>query len=175
MWTDKTFVYSIGQDVRRVVSQGRWKLSKHILICAPWDISTEVSSLQQFWIDSAIASRIPLARSSKDNLVFHSEWDNLNKVLPNVTGPNVVNSTAGIMLQEQKKEATSSAKQTRAMLERSKERSLKLERPTVLPPKVIYKRTGPVFPEAGVLSPPPANDTEYSLRAKEHLVWFLCR
>ena len=126
-------------------------------------------------IDEADTYLTPQIVTGKDNLVFHSEWDNLNKILTNVTGPNVVNSAAGIMLQEQKKETTSSAKQPRQMLDRSKKRSLKLEGPTILPPKVIYKRTGSVFPEAAVLSPPLANDTEYSLRAKEHLVWFLCR
>ena len=56
------------------------------------------------------------------------------------------------------------------MLDRSKERSLKLARPAVLSPKVIYKQMGPVFPEAAVLSPPPAYDTEYSLRPEEHRV-----
>ena len=29
----KCFVYSIGQDICRAVSLGRWKLAKHILIC----------------------------------------------------------------------------------------------------------------------------------------------
>ena len=126
-------------------------------------------------IDEADTYLTPQIVTGKDNLVFHSEWDNLNKILTNVTGPNAVNSAAGIMMQEQKKETTPSAKQPRSVLDRSKERSVKLERPTVLPPKVIYKRTGPVFPEAAVLSPPRANVTEYSLRAKERLVWFLCR
>ena len=44
----KRFVYSIRQVVCRAVSQGRRKLSKHILICVTLDISIEVSSLQQF-------------------------------------------------------------------------------------------------------------------------------
>ena len=126
-------------------------------------------------IDEADTYLTPQIVTGKNNLVFHSEWDNLNKILASVTGPNVVSSAAEIVLQEQKKEATSSAKQPRPMLGRSKERSLKPDQPIVLQPKVIYKQTGPVFPEAAVLSPPPANDTEYSLRAKEHLVWFLCR
>ena len=77
--------------------------------------------------------------------------------MTNVTGPNVVNSAAGIMLQEQKKE-TSSANEPRPMLDRSKERSLLPDRQTVLPPKAIYKQTVLVFPEAALLSPPPAND-----------------
>ena len=75
--------------------------------------------------------------TGEDNLVFHSEWDNLNKILTKVTGPNAVNSAAGIMLQEQKKETTSSSQQPWAVLNRSKELSLKPDRPTVVPPKVI--------------------------------------
>ena len=34
------------------------------------------------------------------NKVFHSQWDNLNKILTNAIGSNVVNSAGGIMLQE---------------------------------------------------------------------------
>ena len=86
-------------------------------------------------MDEAVTYLTPQIVTGKDNLVFHSEWDNLNNILTNVTGPNVVNSAAGIMLQEQKKETTSSAKQPRPMLNRSKERSLKLERSTVLLPR----------------------------------------
>ena len=41
-----------------------------------------------------------------DNIVFHSEWDNLNKIKTNVTGSNVVNSAAGIMMQKYKQGAT---------------------------------------------------------------------
>ena len=36
------------------------------------------------------------------NLVFQSEWDNLSKIITHLTGSNVVNSAAGIMLQEVK-------------------------------------------------------------------------
>ena len=86
-------------------------------------------------MDEAVTYLTPQIVTGKDNLVFHSEWDNLNIILTNVTGPNVANSAAGIMLQEQKKETPSSAKQPRPMLNRSKERSLKLERPTVLLPR----------------------------------------
>ena len=46
----------------------------------------------------------------------------LSETLANVTGPTVLNSAAGIMLQEQKKVTTSSAKQPQPMLGRSKER-----------------------------------------------------
>ena len=79
----------------------------------------------------------------------------------------------GIILLEQKKETRTSAKQPQPMLDRSKEQSLKPDRPIVLPPKTIYKQTGPVFPEATVLSPPPANDKEYLLCAKA-ILRFVC-
>ena len=126
-------------------------------------------------VDDPVTYLTPQIVTAKDNLLFHSERDNVNKIFTNVTGSNVVNSAAGTMVQEQKNETTSSVWQTQPMLDRSKERSLKLERPTVLPPKVICKRTGLLFPEAAVLSPPPANDTKYSLRTKEHLLRFSCR
>ena len=68
------------------------------------------------------------------------------------------------MLQEQKKETPSSAKQPWSTLGRSKEQSLKTDRPTVYPPKVTYKRIHPVFPESSILSPPPTNDTILATR-----------
>ena len=42
----------------------------------------------------------PKIITEESNLVFHNEWDNLNKIKTNVTGNNLVNSAAGIMLQE---------------------------------------------------------------------------
>jgi len=36
------------------------------------------------------------------NEVFHLEWENMNKTTTNIHGSNVVNSTAGIMIQEVK-------------------------------------------------------------------------
>ena len=41
--------------------------------------------------------------TGKHNLVFHSKWENLNKVLTDVTGRNFAKSAAGIMLAGQKK------------------------------------------------------------------------
>ena len=42
--------------------------------------------------------------TGKNNFVFHSELDNLNKILKNYTGPNIVKSATEIKFQEQKKE-----------------------------------------------------------------------
>ena len=44
----------------------------------------------------------PQIVSGDCNEVFHHEWDNLNKILTNVTGSNMVNIAPGIILQEDK-------------------------------------------------------------------------
>ena len=56
------------------------------------------------------------------NAVFHSEWDNLNKITTNLTGSNVVNSTAGIMLQEVKPGVKPQNSRTLPELERDKKK-----------------------------------------------------
>ena len=54
--------------------------------------------------------------------VFHSEWNKLNKILTNVTGSNVVNSAAGIMIQEVKSDnGSDSLEQTLPTAKRNKE------------------------------------------------------
>ena len=152
----KRFVNSIGQDVCRGVSQGQWKLSKHILICVTlrhrYQLTIILNRLCQcesysfgLGLEAAMTKPIneadtyltPQILTGKNSLIFHSKWDNLKKILANVTERNVVNSLAGIILEEQGKETTSSAKQPRPMLNRSKERSLKPDQPTALSPKVI--------------------------------------
>ena len=56
------------------------------------------------------------------NKVFHHELDNLNKILTNVTASNVVNSTAGIMLQEVKSDnGSTSSEWTLPTAKRNKE------------------------------------------------------
>ena len=59
----------------------------------------------------------PQIVTGEDNEFFHSEWDNLNKILTNVTGSNV-NSAAEIMLQECKPGTESSTKRRLPIFER---------------------------------------------------------
>ena len=189
MWASKTFCLLYRwRCLSRGISRTMLTLNKHILIffvtlkhlyrnkqlttilnrlchCELYSFGLELKTAVAKAVDEADTYLIPQIVTGKGNLVFHNEWDNLNKILTNVTWPNIVNSAAGIMLQEQKKETTSSPKQPRPMLNRSKEEIIKCDRPADLPPKVIYKRTGPVLPEAPLLSPPPVNDTTYSLRS----------
>ena len=195
------FIYSIGQDICRAASQGRWKLSKHVLICVTlrhlyrskqlttilnrlghcesYSFGLELETAMAKAIDEADSYLTPQIVTGENNIVFHSEWDNLNKILTNVSGSNVVNSAAGIMLQEQKKDSTTSSVMTpptnSKKSKRTKKRSLDVDRPETLPAKVIYSRKGPVFPQSASLSPPSNNNTVFQLHVHKHLIWFFCR
>ena len=81
-------------------------------------------------IDEADTCLTPKILTREDNLVFHSELDNLDKILTNVTGWNVVNSVVKIMLQEKRKEILSSSKQPQPMLDKTKEQNLKTNSPS---------------------------------------------
>ena len=61
----KRFVYSISQDVCRAVSQGRWKLSKHILVFVTLRHLYRSKQLTTILNRLCHCERIPLAWSSK--------------------------------------------------------------------------------------------------------------
>jgi len=103
--------------------------------------------------------------------VFHSEWDNLNKITTNVHGSNVINSAGGIMIQAP--DAIRSVERTLPLYDRSKKRSLKLDTPVTLPPVTIYNRESPTFPENTSFSLP--DDKVYTDIIQEYYVWFMCK
>ena len=172
----KRFVYSIGKDVCCAVSQGWWKLVKHFLICMTIhrlyrskQLTTILNRLchcesYSFRIELETAMAYALEKSNtyfvsqnvswESNEVFHNEWDNLNKMITNVTGSNVFNSAAGVMLQEVKGDAGSTSDRKLPTAARSKEQSLKVDAPTTLAPISIYNRAEPNFSENTVISPP---------------------
>ena len=186
----KSFIYSMGQDVCPAISQGWCKLAKHILICitirhlyCSKQLTTILNRLYHFKsysfgikLETAMAYALeetntylmPKIVSGESNEVFHNEWDNLNKILTNVTGSNVVNSTAGVMLQEVKGDTESTSEHTLPTAARSKEQSLKVDAPTTLAPVTIYNCVGLNFPENAVISPPANNDTELKKCMKEY-------
>ena len=158
----KSFIYSIGQDVCPAVSQGWCKLAKHILICITichlycskqlttilnrlchcesYSFGIKLETAMAYALEEANTYSAPEIVSGESNEVFHNEWDNLNKILTNVKGSNVVNSAAGIMLQEVKGDTGSTSERTLPTAARSKERSLKVDAPTTLAPVTIYNR-----------------------------------
>ena len=78
----------------------------------------------------------------ESNKVFHSEWDNLNKITTNIHGSNVVNSAGGIMIQETVSDTLPCSERTISLYERSKTRSLKINTAGTLPPVTIYLSHG---------------------------------
>ena len=70
------------------------------------------------------------------NVLFQSEWDNLNKITSNIHGTNVINSAGpgGIMMPETKANCDVTQERILPVLQRAKERSLGTEIPPTLPP-----------------------------------------
>ena len=117
----------------------------------------------------------PQIVSGDCNAVFHSEWDNLNKILTNVTGSNV-NSASGIMLQEVKSDnGSNSSERTLPTAKRNKERSLNVDAPSIFATVTIYNRVGPSFPENALLSAPADDAFEFKKWMKEYDKWTLGR
>ena len=83
----------------------------------------------------------PQIITGEDNVVFHMEWDNMNKLTTNIHGNNVVNSTGGIMIQEVKSDVDPSSRaRTFPVYDRSKTRSLKSDVPEKLAEFNLYSR-----------------------------------
>ncbi len=116
----------------------------------------------------------PQIVTGEGNVVFHCEWDNLNKTTTNVYGNNIVNSAGGIMLQEIKPGLASSKARLLPILDKSQQRSLKVDTPDTLPP-LHFTRVGPTFPSGSSFSPPAENDSVYAALMQEYYVWLFSR
>ncbi|XP_049455367.1 uncharacterized protein LOC125902797 isoform X2 [Epinephelus fuscoguttatus] len=126
-------------------------------------------------IDEMSTYLTPKIITGEGNDVFHVEWDNLNKITTNVHGPNIVNSTAGIMIQEVKPGFKTTQERMLPLKAKENNRSLKVDTQNTLPPLHIYNRVGPKFPDGTVLIPPVENDTVYKECLMEYRVWILLR
>ena len=193
----KRLVLSIGQDLCRAVTNGEWKLPKHVLLCATvrhlyrsrqlttilqrlghcesYDFGLELETALAKVVDEMSTSLTPSIITGDGNEVFHSEWDNLNRITTNVHGSNVVNSAGGIMIQETKPGATSYQERTLPKYDRTMERRLKLNTPETLPPLNIGIRVGPKFPADASFIPPAENDQVFKDRLQVHYIWMLSR
>ncbi|KAG1660362.1 UDP-glucuronosyltransferase 2B33 [Nymphon striatum] len=185
-------------DICRAVTNGEWKLPKHILLCSTirhlyrsnqltnilhrlghWEsyyFGLEVETALAEAIDDVSSSLTPQITTGEDNEVFHVEWDNLNKITTNVHGSNVVNSTGGIMIQEVKPNTDIADKdRTLPLKQRNKTRCLGDGTPLKMPHFHIYGRVGPKFPTGAKFSPPIKNDKLYSECIREYRLWCLMR
>ncbi|KAG1685370.1 hypothetical protein GQR58_009094 [Nymphon striatum] len=197
-----TFAFNIfgttSLDICRAVTNGEWKLPKHILLCSTirhlyrsnqltnilhrlghWEsyyFGLEVETALAEAIDDVSSSLTPQITTVEDNGVFHVEWDNLNKITTNVHGSNVVNSTGGIMIQEVKPNTDIADKdRTLPLKQRNKTRCLGDGTSLTMPHFHIYGRVGPKFPTGAKFSPPIKNDKLYSECIREYRLWCLMR
>ena len=183
---------SIGQDLCRAVSNGEWKLPKHILLCMTLrhlyrskQLVTILNRLghcesYMFSLELETAVAVALEQTSSlltskivtgpDNEVFHSEWDNFNQFLTGLHGKPAFNTAAGIMLQESKSSAESERHADLPSMSRSKERTLKLDTPAPLPPLHISKRSGPQR-EMQNAEQPEGNVAAFKRGLKVYLIW----
>jgi hypothetical protein len=148
----KRLVFSIGQDLCRVVSEGEWKLPKHILLCMivrhlfrskqlttilhrlghseNYSFGLELETALAKALDEVSTHLTPQIVTGEGNSVFHCEWDNLNKTTTNVHGSNIVNSAGGIMVQEVNPDFENPKIRKLPLLDKSNQRSLNESRHT---------------------------------------------
>lgn len=192
----KRLVFSIGQDLCRAVSEGKWKLPKHVLLCVTvrhlfrskqlnmilhrlghsegYDFGLELETAQAKALDEASTYLTPQIVTGEGSAVFHCEWDNLNKITTNVHGSNIVNSAGGIMLQEVMPGFESTKVRTLPTIDKSQQLSLIIDTPETLPP-LNFSRIGPNFPPGSSFTPPHENDTVYATKMQEYYVWLFSR
>ena len=192
----KRLVFSIGQDLCRAVSDGKWKLPKHVLLCVTirhlfrskqltmilnrlghsesYDFGLELETALAKALDEVSTYLTPQIVTGEGNIVFHSEWDNLNKITTNVHGSNIVNSAGGIMVQEVKPGFESSKVRTLPIIDKTEQRSLKVDTPETFPP-LYFTRVGPKFPDGSSFTPPAENDAVYAAKMQEYYIWLFSR
>ncbi|CAJ1066364.1 hypothetical protein KUCAC02_020132%2C partial [Xyrichtys novacula] len=192
----KRLVFSIGQDLCRAVSEGKWKSPKHILLCETvrhlfrskqlttilnrlghsetYDFGLELETALAKALDEVSTYRTHQIVTGEGNLVFHCEWDNLNKTTTSVHSSNIVNSAGGIMVQEVKPGFESNKVRMLRIIDKSQQRSLKVDTPETLPP-LNFPRVGPKFPDGSSFTPPVENDAVYAAKMKEYYIWLFSR
>ena len=116
-------VSSIGQDICRGGTNGIWKLPKHIGLCVSLRHlfrSKELITLMNRFghcenyafaleMETAIATAVQMKenllsqkiiRNPKGMSVFHSEFDNFDQFVNNISGSGSIHTAQGIMLQD---------------------------------------------------------------------------
>ena len=189
-------IFSIGQDLCRAVTNAEWKLPKHILLCLTLrhmfrskQLLTILNRLGQcesysfaVELETAIATVLEQKSSllnanivkGPGNIVFHSEWDNFDKLLTGIHGRPSVHTAAGIMLQEATGSHSTAEDSTQPSIPKTRKRSLHLDSPAPLPPFYITNKKGPSMDPHNIQQPQ-ANETSFQEALKIYIAWILCR
>ena len=192
----KRLVFSIGQDLCRAVTEGKWLFPKHILLCMTvqhltrsrglttilnrlghsecYQFGVELETALANALDAASTHLTPQIVKGEGNLVFHCEWDNLNKTTTSVHGNNIVNSAGGIMIQEVKEGYDAPNVRTLPVTERANRENMETATPQTLPP-LNFNRVGPMFPDGASFKPPKENDVAFKASMQEYYIWLFSR
>ena len=162
-------VRSLGQDICRAATNGKWKMSKHILVCMTlrhlfrsaqlitlmnrlghsesysFSLELETAIAQALQQTSSILSR-QVVRHPVEPSVFHSDFDNFDQYISSLTGSGSIHTAHGIMLHEiSNNETVESSNSTIPSVARTKERSLAIEHEGPLPSCYVNRKANPDF------------------------------
>lgn len=164
-------VSSIGQDLCRAATRGQWKLPKHILVCMTlrhlfrsaklstlmnrlghaesYSFSLELETALATALDEASSLLSPqIVRNPCSPSLFHSDFDNFDQFVNDLSGSGSVHTAHGIMLQNVPRLAETETVPNQPAIqsvERTGMRSLKSFGDESLPPCYINQRDSPVM------------------------------
>ena len=159
---------SIGQDICRAVTYGRWKLPKHIALSMTIRHlfrSKELATLLNRFghsenynfsteLETAIANSLEKSSSLLSNQIvryptvpflFHSAFDNFDQYVNSLHGSGSVHTAHGIMMQELSDEQHGGHTVEPIQIKRTKERSMPLELNSELPGCYVSQRKSPAL------------------------------
>lgn len=158
---------SVGQDICRAVTNGRWTQPKHVLVCMTLrhlfrsaqliTLMHKLGHCEHYTFVLELETAIGKALEEASNVistqiavnpitpsVFHSEFDNFDQLLSVVHGLSSVHTAHGIMLQEVEGTNHGGAYRTMPSIPRTGERSLNLTQED-LPECFITQRKSPPY------------------------------
>ena len=192
-------VSSIGQDICRVVTNGEWKLPKHIILCMTVrhlyrskQLTTLLNRLGHCEshafsaeLETSIAKAVEqtsslltpqIVREPDVPSIFHSEFDNFDQLVNTMSGTDSVHTAHGIMLQEVLSDHPDEHGGSVPIVPsqpRTKERTLNLPAQQELPGCYVGQRKSPKNPAVHRVLP----DSEGSVidAAEKDMVWLFIR
>ena len=141
--------------------------------CESSSFSLELeTALAEAVIQSSTQLTNQIARSPSGPSVFHSEFDNFDSQLNDLTGKGSVNTAHGIMLQEVSNDDSGTDTKVSPQI-RTKQRSLQLAHATILPDCYVANRQSPKI-EVVQLEYPGSSEA-MNVSAKHQMIWVMLR
>ena len=188
-------VQSIGQDICRAATNGSWKLPKHIIMCMSlrhqyrseklitllnrmghcesYSFSLELeTALAEAVMKSSTQLSNQIIRSPREPSVFHSEFDNFDSLVNDLTGKGSVHTAHGIMMQEVSDDHAGSCPAKPTQL-KTKQRSLQLTEATILPDCYVTTRKSPKLQVKQLQYPGSVEATGTSIKLRS--LWIMIR